>query len=99
MEIKINEELIKRVATVSRLNLTQEEIIKFTEDFKSILNAFDKVTEIDVSDISDSDVSAHAIPLEPILREDIPKPCLSQEDALKNSTHNKDGYFKGPKSI
>ena len=45
MEIKINEELIKRVATVSRLNLTQEEIIKFTEDFKSILNAFDKVND------------------------------------------------------
>ena len=33
------------------------------------------------------------------LREDVVKESLSQEDALKNSKHRTDIYFKGPKAI
>ncbi|MBI1970480.1 aspartyl/glutamyl-tRNA amidotransferase subunit C, partial [Candidatus Woesearchaeota archaeon] len=33
------------------------------------------------------------------LREDIPRPCLQQEEALRNAQHKKEGYFKGPVAL
>ena len=90
----ISKELIGQVARNARLNLTEEEKVQFLKDFKDILDAFASLDEMD----SDNASLAYQ-PLIPAndLREDIPNRCLSQEEALENTSQKKDGYFKSPK--
>jgi len=39
------------------------------------------------------------LPLKNVSREDAPKPCLLQENALKFAAEKHDGFFKVPKVI
>lgn len=94
--MEINKELVKKVAKVARLSLTEEELAKFTPQLKEILEAFSLIDEVDTSK---TEMSIQPVPLQNALREDIPKECLSVEDALKNTQHKKDNYFKGPRAI
>ena len=96
MEIEINEDLVKKVAKNARLNLTKEELEKFTPELKEvILESFNKLDEIDAVE----EPSFQPIEQKNKLREDIVKKSLSQEDALKNVKENlrENGYIKGPK--
>ena len=92
----IDQSLIKQVASVARLDLSESEIKRFTEDFRSILDAFKKLDEVDVKGL---DVSVQPIDLGNVTRDDLPKSCLSQEQALSNTPLKKDGFFKGPKVV
>ncbi len=94
--MKIDKELILNVAKNARLNLTEEEIEEFLPQFKEILNTFSKIDKVKTKDVK---ASFQPIELKNVYREDEIKKCLSQEDALKNIIHKKDGYFKGPKII
>jgi aspartyl-tRNA(Asn)/glutamyl-tRNA(Gln) amidotransferase subunit C len=94
--MNIDKDFIRKVASNARLDLTEEEVAKFIPQFKEILESFSKLDEVDVKNTK---ISVQPIDIEPNLRADKPEPCLSQEDALKNSQHKKDGYFKGPKAI
>ncbi len=94
--MKIDKELIKHVAEVARLNLTGKEIEEFLPQLKEILNAFSEIQKADTSNIK---ASYHPIELRNSLREDIPKKPISNETALENTKHQKEGYLKGPRII
>ena len=94
--MKIDKELIKRVANNARLNLTDKEIEEFIPQFKDILNVFSKISEVNTDNVK---VSIHPIEIKNSMREDIPEKSITQEDALKNTKHKKDGYFKGPAAV
>lgn len=94
--MKIDKTLIEHVATVSRLNLTEQEIKEFLPQLKEILDAFSEIQKVDTTGIKPS---YHAVPLKNSLREDIVGKCLDNKTALKNSPNIKDGYFKGPKVV
>jgi len=92
----VDEELIKKIARVARLDLTKEEIKKFTPELAEILKAFTVLKEVDTKNI---EPAFHPIENADAMREDTPGDCLSQEQALSLTKHKKDGYFKGPKAI
>ena len=94
--MKVDKELLEKVASVARLKLTEKEIDKFIPQVKDILDYFSVLEKIDTKNVKPS---FQPIELKNRLREDIPGEPLSQKDALKNSTQNKDGYFKGPKAV
>lgn len=94
--MKIDEALIKRIAELARINLTEKEIKKFKPELKEILDDFSKLDEVNTSNTKPS---FQPVELKNILREDNIEPCLSQEKALENSQNKKDGYFKGPKAV
>ena len=94
--MKIDKELIKRVSNNARLNLTEKEIEEFIPQFKDILNVFSKISEVNTDNVK---VSIHPIEIKNSMREDITEKCITQEDALKNTKHKKDGYFKGPAAV
>ncbi len=94
--MKVDKELIKNVASVARLELTSEEEKQFLEDFKEILSAFSKIDEVDTKD---EKPAFHAVEIKDRLRDDAVEKSLSQEEALSNTSHKKDGYFKGPRAI
>ena len=94
--MNVDKELIKRVAIVARLELTGEEEIQFVEDFKEILDAFSKIEEVDTSGL---EPSFQPVEIRNRLRGDNVEDSFTQEEALSNTSHKKDGYFKGPKAI
>lgn len=94
--MKVDKELIKKVASVARLDLTEEEVEKFIPQLKDILSSFSKIDE---ADTEKTNPSFQPVELKNALREDKKGKCLSQEEALSNTEHKKDGYFKGPKAI
>jgi len=95
-KMKIDSELIEHVASVARLNLTEEEVKEFLPQLKEVLKAFSKLSEVDTEGIQPS---FQPIVLKNHLRDDEKGSCLSQDDALSNTEHKKDGYFKGPRAV
>jgi aspartyl-tRNA(Asn)/glutamyl-tRNA(Gln) amidotransferase subunit C len=95
--MRVDEELIKHVSKVARINLSDAEIERFVPQFKEILEAFSVLDEVDVIDTK---MSIQPIEVRNVLREDMPMPSFLQEDALSQAKNNKkDGYFKGPKAV
>jgi len=92
----VDEALIKKVGELARINLTEPELKKFKPQFKEILDAFSKLDEVDISAVR---LSFQPVELKNFMRDDKIEKSLSQEEALHNSLHNKDGYIKGPKAI
>ena len=94
--MKIDKELIKKVAKNARLELTEAETKEFLPQLKEILEYF---SEIEKAPTGNLKPAFHPIEIKNITREDVPKECLKQEEALQNTKHKQDGYFKGPKTI
>ena len=94
--MEVNEELIKHIAGLARINLSEEEVKEFQPQLKEVIDAFDKLGEISTEGVEPSFLSVN---IKNSLREDTVEDSLSQEEALKNSEHKKDGYFMGPKAI
>ena len=94
--VTVDEAMIRRVAEIARLNLTPSEVKKFVPEFNEILAAFSKIEKLDVGD---TEVSLHAVELRNRMRDDVPQPCLAQKEALAQTIHKKDGYFKGPRIL
>ncbi len=94
--MKVDKDLIEKVAEVARLKLTEAEKKEFIPQLKEILIAFSK---IDSMDTEGAKPSYQPVEIKNSLREDKKKKCLTQEEALSNTSHKKDGYFKGPRAV
>jgi len=96
MRMEINEDLIRHVAEVARLELTEGEVKEFLPQLKEVIEAFGELSGVDTKDVKPS---FQSVMLKNCLREDKVTPSLSQQDALKNARNKKDGYFLGPKAV
>ncbi len=94
--MRVDEDTIKHVAAVARLELTPEEVKRFLPELKEILEIFSKLDSVDTDPVTPS---FQPVALKDNLREDEIRRCFTQEEALKNNTQNKDGYIKGPKAV
>jgi aspartyl-tRNA(Asn)/glutamyl-tRNA(Gln) amidotransferase subunit C len=89
----ISRDEVLHVARLARLELTDEEVERFTEQLSAILEAVAKVAELDLSDV---EPTAHPLDVVNVWAEDEPRPCLSVEDALANAPDTHAGFFKVP---
>ena len=82
---------VSRVAKLANLSLSNEEKKKFAVQLEETIEYIKGLDEVDTKGV---EPTSQVTGLENVTREDIAKPSLSQEDALKNakSTHN--GFFK-----
>lgn len=80
MEIK--KEDIKHIANLSMLNLSDEEIEKYTKDMKQIVDFANKVNEIDTSS---TEISAFSNDNVNIFRKDEVRKSLGRELLLSNA--------------
>jgi aspartyl-tRNA(Asn)/glutamyl-tRNA(Gln) amidotransferase subunit C len=87
---------IEHVALLARLDLTEEEIERFTGQLNSIFEHFNQLNELDTTGI---EPTSHAIPLGNVLREDSVKPSLSPEEVLANAPETGDTCFRVPRVV
>ena len=95
-KITVDRKLLEHVAEVARLKLTEEEIRKFLPQLKEALEFFLQLGEVDTSNIKPS---FQPVDLKNAMRDDTEKKCLTQDEALSQTEHKKDGYFKGPRAV
>ena len=89
----ITRDEVLHVARLARLELTDDEVERFTEQLSAILEAVTKVSELDLSDV---EPTAHPLDLLNVWAEDEPRPSLSVDEALANAPDREGGFFKVP---
>ena len=92
----VDRNAIMHVAKLARLTITDAEADKLTKDMQSILKYVEKLGELDVKDVP---ATAHAVPLDTLLRPDELKPCMPLETVMKNAPERIGDGFGVPKII
>jgi aspartyl-tRNA(Asn)/glutamyl-tRNA(Gln) amidotransferase subunit C len=87
---------VEHIARLARLEFSPAEKEKFTHQLNRILEYVGKLNELDTSNV---EPLSHVIELENKMREDVVKPGLSSEEALKNAPAKTDKFFKVPKTV
>ena len=95
-KMSVDEETVKRVARVARLELTEDEISMFSRDLSEVLEAFETLQEIPTEGVKPTFQPIEAIN---IIREDKVEPSIPRSKLLKNIRNKEDGYIKGPRVI
>ncbi|MDR3542465.1 MAG: Asp-tRNA(Asn)/Glu-tRNA(Gln) amidotransferase subunit GatC [Desulfosporosinus sp.] len=90
----ISREDVEYVATLARLELTEQETQEYTEQLNSILGYAAMLERLDTDGVLPT---AHAVPLHNVLREDQVGPSIRQEKALQNAPDADEGFFRVPK--
>jgi aspartyl-tRNA(Asn)/glutamyl-tRNA(Gln) amidotransferase subunit C len=93
---KITRKTVEKVAKTARLDLSEKETKQMEKDLNSILSAF---KELDRAPVKNAKPTFHPIPLQDVLREDVQEKCFTHEEALGNTEHKENGFFKGPKAV
>ncbi len=84
----VDEEAVRHVADLANIELADDEIAAYREEFAEILGYFDRLD--DVPDRAPSEGRSN------VLRPDTVRDSLAQEEALRNADETEDGYFEGP---
>ena len=87
---------LAKAAELARLKLSEQELAQFSKEAEEILKMFSRVDKIDTKDV---EPAYQPIETTNVWREDKTTKCLSQKDALSNTQHKENGYFKGPKTV
>jgi len=90
----IDEEDLRQIARLAKIELNDEEVKEFSPQIRSILALFDEIDEVKRDDV---EPTFHVFGLKNVFREDVASPSLTGEDAIKNAPKKERGYIKGPK--
>jgi len=96
MAKKIDQAQVKKVARLSRLELTEAELQEFTGQLSAILDYVEKMNELDTTGV---DPLAHCLPINNVFREDSVKESLGTEKTLANAPQRDEEFFKVPKIL
>ena len=94
--VSISQKEVEHVARLARLELTEPEKTLFGEQLSQILTFVGQLHEVSTEGIPPT---ASVVEQEAVLREDVPREGLSQEQALSNAPESRDGFFVVPKII
>ena len=81
---------VRHVAVLARLGLEPGEEDFYVEQLGAILSHIDRLAEVDTEAIPPT---AQVVPLANRMRDDVPRPGLTQEQALANAPEARDGMF------
>lgn len=84
----VDPERVRHVAALARIDLTDEEVDRFADQFADVLEYFETLDEVPEVE-RDADLAN-------VMRPDEERACLDRERALENASETEDGYFKGP---
>lgn len=94
--MSISREEVAHLARLSRLAVTEQELDRFAGQLDVILQAVARVGEVAADDIPPT---SHAVPLTNVYRDDVPQPCLTQEEALSGAPDAFEGRFRVPRIL
>jgi aspartyl-tRNA(Asn)/glutamyl-tRNA(Gln) amidotransferase subunit C len=91
--VEITKDLIKHVATLSRLEFSEAELDKFTPQMGDIINMADQLEAVDTKDVPET---VQVVDRDTVLREDKPEHWQDRATMLKNVPEKANGFIKVP---
>ena len=85
---------VARIAELSRIAVTPDEITEYQSQLEGILSYIDKLKEVDVEGITPE----NDLPLGP-LRADIARPGIGQDAVIANAPESAEGQIRVPKVV
>ena len=89
----LTKEEVEHIADLARLELTEEEKARYSEQLSAILDYAARLQELDTADIPPT---SSVLPARSVLRADEPQPCLSLPELLRNAPLVDDRQFRVP---
>ncbi|MXR19531.1 Asp-tRNA(Asn)/Glu-tRNA(Gln) amidotransferase subunit GatC [Halobacterium bonnevillei] len=89
MSDSVDADEVEHVADLARVDLDDDELAAFADQFGDILGHFEALEEVPEVEAEPDLVN--------VMRDDEIRESLRQEEALENADDSEDGRFKGPK--
>jgi aspartyl-tRNA(Asn)/glutamyl-tRNA(Gln) amidotransferase subunit C len=93
MADRITRDDVRHVATLARLEVSEEELDVFTGQLAAVLAHADDVASLDTEGVPPT---AHPLPLENVLRPDEVRPSLDRDEVLGQAPAVEENRFKVP---
>lgn len=93
---RIDQEQVRKVAKLARLELDEREVEEFSGQLSAILGYFEKMDELDTEGV---EPLAHCLPISNVLRKDVVRESLGTDAVLANSPQRDGDFFKVPKIL
>ncbi|AIM24686.1 Asp-tRNA(Asn)/Glu-tRNA(Gln) amidotransferase subunit GatC [Melissococcus plutonius] len=91
-----SEEKIKKIAELSKLSFSPDELKSFTSQLEKIINMVEELEEVDTTGVP---FTANIIEGINVLREDVSEKGTPREELLRNAPDAENGYIKVPTMI
>ncbi|MFZ4813826.1 MAG: Asp-tRNA(Asn)/Glu-tRNA(Gln) amidotransferase subunit GatC [Phototrophicaceae bacterium] len=89
--MKFTRETVEAIAELAKLRLSEQEIARYTEQLSSILTYVEKLNEVDTSNVP---LTASVLPLQNVLRQDVPATPLTPTEVVANAHQAEDNQFR-----
>ena len=90
---EVTPDLVRHLASLARILVTEEEVNKLTGELNVIVDAVASVNKAVSGDVVPT---SHPIPMSNVFREDVVLPSLTQAEALSAAPDSAEGRFKVP---
>jgi len=94
--MKVNDELVDKIANLARLEFNAEEKENIKNDLQEMIGFIEKLNELDTTGV---EPLLHMSENVNVLREDEVQGTISREEAFKNAPLHDEQFFKVPKVI
>ncbi len=91
--MSVSREEILHIANLARLNLSEEEIQRYTNDMKDILNFANTINKVNTENIEESIAAGHNVN---VFRKDEVKEFEDKDLLMENARDVEDGMFHLP---
>lgn len=95
--MKLSEDTVKKVAELARMQLTQDEVVKFSEQLGKVLGYIEKLNELNTENVAPL---THALELEtPVRAADEARPAPGTDVMLASAPEKLHDGFKVPQVL
>jgi aspartyl-tRNA(Asn)/glutamyl-tRNA(Gln) amidotransferase subunit C len=92
----ITREEVAHLADLARIDLSEAELDHLAPQLAVILDSIRSISEVAAEDIPPT---SHPMPLRNVFREDLPRPCLTAEEALSGAPQVEEQRFAVPRIL
>ncbi|MCC7450064.1 MAG: Asp-tRNA(Asn)/Glu-tRNA(Gln) amidotransferase subunit GatC [Anaerolineae bacterium] len=89
--MKLSREQVMEIAELAKLELTEAELDHYAEQLSAILDYAARLDQLNTDHISPT---ATVLPIQNVMRDDVPRPSLSPDQVVANAPAAANGQFK-----
>jgi aspartyl-tRNA(Asn)/glutamyl-tRNA(Gln) amidotransferase subunit C len=90
----ISREEVAHVARLARLHFEDDEFVRLQAELSTIIDYVQQLGRLDLAGVPPT---AHAVAVQNVFRRDVPRPSLTQDQALANAPAVEAGHFAVPR--
>jgi aspartyl-tRNA(Asn)/glutamyl-tRNA(Gln) amidotransferase subunit C len=94
--MSVSRKEVEHIAELARLKFNEDELENFTKQLNEILTYVEKLNELDTENV---EPLSHPVENNNVFRDDIVKPSIPKNEALKNAPEKDENFFRVPKVI